>query len=515
MPSQSDFNFQFGKALGIARATPRDEDGPMRILIMGDFSGRGLDSGIEESGQRPVVAVDVDNFEQVFARYAPTLHLPVAHESTEPTVVQFQDLDDFHPDAMYERLDVFQSLRELRQRLLDPSTFEDAAARLRAAAAPGTSDVPRLPKSQDLSPDSESDGQMLSRLLGQTPAASLENRPVAATVSDKLTALIRDIVQPYIVPAAAPDQLQLVQSVDMAISAEMRRVLHDPSFQSLESIWRGVRWLLNELELGADLQLYLLDVTKAELQHDFACAREDGTSAVVYQRIVEQEVGVDGSQPWSLLVGHYSFGPEDEDCQLLAAMGHLASHAGGPMIAAASSSLLGCESIAASPEPTEWKALADEAGARWHALRQSTVAPWLGLAFPRVLLRLPYGQTTDQSERFRFEELSLAQDHENYLWGNPAIACALLIGKSFQERGWSMEPGDDLELGELAAHSYESDGETRLKPCAEVCLPERVANSIMEQGLMTLMSYKNRNAVRLMRFQSLADPVQTLAGPWR
>jgi hypothetical protein len=31
---------------------------------------------------------------------------------------------------------------------------------------------------------------------------------------------------------------------------------------------------------------------------------------------------------------------------------------------------------------------------------------------------------------------------------------------------------------------------------------------------MPLLSHKSRNAVRLARFQSIADPAQALSGPW-
>jgi hypothetical protein len=32
--------------------------------------------------------------------------------------------------------------------------------------------------------------------------------------------------------------------------------------------------------------------------------------------------------------------------------------------------------------------------------------------------------------------------------------------------------------------------------------------------LIPLLSYKNRNAVRVMRFESIADPAAALSGPW-
>ena len=77
-----------------------------------------------------------------------------------------------------------------------------------------------------------------------------------------------------------------------------------------------------------------------------------------------------------------------------------------------------------------------------------------------------------------------------------------------------MSPGDDLELVGLPAHTTREGGESKLQPCAEVLLTERALTAILERGLMPFMSFPDRDAVKLVRFQSLADPAATLAGAW-
>ncbi len=55
-----------------------DSETPFRIAVLGDFSGREnrgvLDARLQ--GRKPVV-VDRDNFDNVMARVAPELHLPL------------------------------------------------------------------------------------------------------------------------------------------------------------------------------------------------------------------------------------------------------------------------------------------------------------------------------------------------------------------------------------------------------------------------------------------------------
>lgn len=91
---------------------------------------------------------------------------------------------------------------------------------------------------------------------------------------------------------------------------------------------------------------------------------------------------------------------------------------------------------------------------------------------PRVLLRLPYGRAADPVEAFDFEELSPERRHEEYLWGNPAFACALLLAQAYAAGGWAMPPGDYLEVADLPAHTYREAGESVLQACAEVYLSE-------------------------------------------
>jgi type VI secretion system protein ImpC len=312
-----------------------------------------------------------------------------------------------------------------------------------------------------------------------------------------LQALMREAVASHIVPDA-PHQALHIAAVDAASGEQMRAIVQDPQFKALEASWRGVQWLASNLETDEQLKLYVLDASRHELAAGLEALRE----------------AVESSGPWSLLVGNYAFGLAGDDVELLAHLGALASQAGGPFLAAAKSELIGCGSIAANPDPRDWTPPGADAAERWNALRKSTEAPWIGLALPRMLLRQPYGKSSDPVESFAFEELAARREHESYLWGNGALACALLIGRAFASRGWDMEPGDELDVEDLPAHTYDDDGEKCLQACAEVSLVDRAAEAILDAGLIPLLSRKNRNAVRVMRFQSIAEPAQALDGPW-
>ena len=135
-------------------------------------------------------------------------------------------------------------------------------------------------------------------------------------------------------------------------------------------------------------------------------------------------------------------------------------------------------------------------------------SPSIGLAAPRFLLRLPYGERLDEIESFPFAELGVDRVHEHYLWGNPALLCAMLVARAIA-RGEDL--GAYLQVDDLPAHSYRAEGEVSLQACAEAYLPDRTAFAMLERGVMPLLSMTHQNAVRLLRFQSVSHPPQELS----
>ena len=508
MPGQYEFS-KFGKALPEAslRSTP---DRAMRILMLGDFSGRsnqGKIGNAESLNSRSILTVDVDNFTAIMSRIAPNLHLQLKDASATKISLAFRQIDDFHPDTLFKQLDLFHGLVQLRERLQNAESFSEAAAELRQR-----NKMPVIEEGKNANALVEDDTVTLERLLGESPLNRVQMPHVKAKTV--VSEYIKNIVAEYIVPDIAPYQDKYLQAVDEAISATMRQLLHHPDFQALEAAWRSLNMLVTSMETGEYLSLHLLDVAKDELFDDLSSAGEDMGASELYSILVEQAVDTFGGEPWSLLVGNYTFSTSAEDVALLAALGVVASHAGGPFLAAADPHVLGCRSLVDIPDAHDWLEMEQDVTQRWQALRHSSVASWLGLALPRLLIRLPYGSDTDRVDGFNFEEMTAAPVHETFLWGNPAFYCALLIARSFTERGWSMQLGDYLQIDELPAYIHKRNGESKLQPCAEVCLSDRTMEKILSLGIMPFISHRSSNIVRLARFQSVAEPLKALAGPW-
>jgi predicted component of type VI protein secretion system len=424
-----EFDFSFGR-------TPqrREESAPMRLLVLGDFSGKpaGERAALES---RPTHRVDIDNFDSVMKRLEPRVTLPAGG------AIRVDHLDDFHPDRLFARADRFKPLRDARQ--TPPAGTDDDVA----------------------------------RLLGK---ASDAQAPPAAPATTGIDAMIREIVAPHIVKDTSAQVQGHLAAVDAAIAAEMRTLLHAPPFQQLEAAWRGVRWLVTNLELDENLQVHLFDVTRDELLADIVAAEGRTAETGLYRALVERW-RVPGGVGWSALVALLDFGPSDADVGLLAALALVAAQADGA-----------------------------KAGG-WPALRRSDAARWIALGAPRVLLRLPYGRGSDPVEAFAFEEFAGPPEHTGFLWGNAALALALLIGRAFTARGWEMEPGDERDIDDLPAYTFVRDGERTLQPCAERLLSDRDIDLFLQCGLVPMASRRDRNTVTAVRFQSVADPPAGLA----
>jgi type VI secretion system protein ImpC len=498
--------FRFGNP-GSGRPRRRPDTPTLVVVILADLGGRaGRPTGDLAAGaERRLVRVDLDDFDEVLGRLEPRLVLRLGGPDAPEMPIAFRSLDDFHPDALYRRLDAFEPLREMRRRLQDRSTFAAAAAEWSRAVGLATEARPAPARA-------EGDEAMRRRLLGVggpegsgvAPAGS-RVPPAAASAQARLEGLLREVVAPHVVPSPDPRLPELLASVDQTTAALLRSILHHPTFQALEATWRSVHGLVTGVETDGSVEMRLLDVTRDQLAAEAAGALE---------RLLGGRGSADEASVWPLFVAGFTFGSSAEDLSLLERLGAIAGRAGGPILAAADPQVVGCRSFGETPDHRDWAAVDGGTAERWRRLREGPSARWIGLAMPRVLLRLPYGTRSDPVSAFDFEELPTGREHEGYLWGNPAFACARLIASAFVENGTDMTPGDHVSLDDVPTAVYDDGGEQTIKPGAETALTDTGAHRILDAGVMPLVASSRESTVRVLRFQSVAHPPRALSGGW-
>ncbi len=213
-------------------------------------------------------------------------------------------------------------------------------------------------------------------------------------------------------------------------------------------------------------------------------------------------------------MGDFTFGPGADDCALLARLGALAAAARAPFIAGGAPALVGCSTLAGAGDPARWEALAPEDARRWQALRRGARAAWIGLVLPRFLARAPYGAKTGgapstpspsrsspSSPTVRAPCPSSSAGPTPPSWRAGAGSAGAATPTTTRWRS---------EIDDLPFFSFRSQGDVEMYPIAEAFWGQRAADAALSRGLMPVLSARDRNVVRLVRLQSIADPPRAL-----
>ncbi|MDM7922073.1 MAG: type VI secretion system contractile sheath large subunit [Pyrinomonadaceae bacterium] len=474
------------------------EEPPFRLLALGDWSG---DAERGPLAGRPLIEIDRDNFDEVIERLGTRLELNIAGGSI---ALEFRSLDDFHPDALFRSVPMFEELRDLRRRLNNESTFNSAAREVRdsfgiSAASEAAAEPTEAPPADNL----------LDAILTQPSGGAAAPKP---GLSPDLGRLVGELVRPHLVSVDGAERSQLVAAVDEAIGGLMRAVIHDRRFQELEAAWRGLHFMVKRTETSTDLKVFILDISKAELLEDLKSAASL-SETTLYKHVVHDAVETPGADPWAAVLGNYAFEPIVDDVAGLIRISKISAGATISFISHMRPDVLGVRSLAEHSDPAEWRFASDDNAVKlWEALRDQSESVYLAMAMPRFLARLPYGKDTDPAETISFEEFTETPAHDQYVWANPAFAVGQLIAESHSAYGWQMGRAFKQDIEGLPVHIYKDGTETVFKPCSEVLLSQIACERMMDHGIMPLVSYKNTDRVKLARFQSIADTA--MKGIW-
>lgn len=512
MSSGIDMSFVVGRANAGGPRTARGSDDIFRVVVVGDLSGRASRRAADPDPPsfRPQ-RVDLDSFDQVFARYAPRLHLAAAaaDAAAGPVRLELGRFEDFEPDHLLTQ-PFFTRLRDLRARLADPASFEQAAAELRCADA-GSAAPAEKPAAAG-----EDDSATLERLLGRPAGgsgAAAPGRPAAAGVDAAVEQLARAAVAPHIVAEASPAQQPLIDALDRTISASMRAVLRDPHWRAVEGAWHAIDRFVHGVENSdGQVRLELVDASAADLLDSLVAAQADPLKMPLATALRSGQ-RERGDAPCAVIAALYPFGGGAAELALLAALGAVAAGQGALLLAGADPALAlidapdGFDGVAAMQPDSA-------AQARWRTLRSSPLAPHVGLVWPRVLTRLPYGPKTQPVTAFAFDELADAPDHEHLPWRVAALDLAALLAGAYGEAGWDLQPQSAVEIGDLPAYIDRSGDEPRLQAVAELYLSERQASAVAAAGVMPLLSDRSQPRARVAVWRGIGTDAGRLAGPW-
>lgn len=319
--------------------------------------------------------------------------------------------------------------------------------------------------------------------------------------------------------AVGEDALKAIDSavarIDQLLSAQLNEVLHHESFQTLESTWRGLKYLVDQTETGEQQKIKVINISKRDLLKDLQNAAEFDQSAM-FKKIYEEEYGTAGGSPFGALVGDYYFDVKHpEDMTILENMAGIAAASHAPFLTAASPESFQMESFEQLADPRDLAKIFDPKldpdMIRWNTFRKEWEdARYVGLCMPHILLRLPYGEKTCKVDLFNFEERVDGKDHSRYLWGNAAWALAARMTDAFSKYGWCVNitgrEGGGTVSG-LPVHTFKTDtGENAYKIPTEIAITDRRDRELDQLGFIPLCHYKDTDYAVFFAAHSAQKP---------
>jgi type VI secretion system protein ImpC len=361
------------------------------------------------------------------------------------------------------------------------------------------------------------------------PAALAEHDDFAALLqrefrpsSDQARDAVESAVRTLAVQALADTQLisddslstieAIIAAIDRKLTEQINRIMHEPSFQALESAWRGLEHLVTNTETDERLKIRVLNISKKELSRTLR--RYKGVAwdqSPLFKKVYEEEYGQIGGQPYGVLIGDYYFDHSPQDVELLAGMGQIAAASHAPFIAAAAPSVMRMDSWQELANPRDLtKIFQTPEYAGWRSLRESEDSRYIALAMPRTLGRLPYGAKTNPIDEFDFEEDVDGSQADKYLWTNAAYAMGVNLTRSFKAYGWlsrirGVESGGLVE--DLPTHAFPTDdGGVDMKCPTEIAISDRREAELSKNGFLPLIHRKNSDVAVFLGAQTLNKP---------
>lgn len=339
--------------------------------------------------------------------------------------------------------------------------------------------------------------QLLHASYDQRLNASLQ---VLSELCDKDSELTMNLDRPLLD--------EWIAKIDDKLSLQLDQILHHPDFQSLESSWRSLYYLVSQIDFTNPIKIDLIDISKEALSQDFS-ESTDVTESGLYQHVYTQEYDTPGGEPISVIIGDYDFSKDANDIDLLKKISNVSAAAHCPFVGCVGTEFFGqetLEQVLQINDLTTYMSGADFL--RWKAFRQQPDARYIGLCFPRFLLRLPYDNYSG-NRNFVYTEATTQTQARDYLWGRANFALAANMAKSFAQYGWMVNirgPESGGKVEDLPLHQFNAGRGLETKIPTEGIISEARELSFSNQGFIPLSYYKNSNFACFFSVNSIQEP---------
>lgn len=304
-----------------------------------------------------------------------------------------------------------------------------------------------------------------------------------------------------------------IAELDALLTEQTNAILHHPAFQRLEASWTGLRYLVDQVDDASQVKVRVMSLSWQELARDIDRAIEFDQSQV-FRKIYSAEFDTAGGEPYGLLVGDYHLHHHPAEVATLAGMAQVAAASFAPFIAGAHPAVFGLDEFTQLERPMNLARTFDQTEyLKWRALREAEDTRFLGLALPRVLMRLPRLRDGSRVDGFDYEEGGELSSRREYVWGNAAYAVAAVVVRAYQETGWlaDIRGVRDGQSGGvvrgLPVHSFATDAPgVAPRSSVEVQIAEAQEKELADLGFIPLCHCHDTELAVFYSNQSLQKP---------
>lgn len=467
-----------------------------QLLVVSDLRGSG------QAAEGTLQRIDKQTFDKVLAGLSPRIALRVEDHLTGgkpqlPLDLTFGSMGDFHPTAILKRVDVLRECLGLCRLLTSVAKGEEGKEEmLEAVRGSGA-------------PDSLK-GEVESWIGGATGAGPSGKPPPnvsggilsavgmpeeeAGGSKDQIAALVEQLGIPRKAVAGAPVRSAAAGALGVLcgrLGAQLDAILHHPTFQALESAWRGLHLLVTRTDFqGPPVAVHVVACDRANLIAALRSSLEQLASS-------HETNGID-----AVLVD-YTFDQTAGDLADLRGMAEAGEQWYCPIVVNGSSALLGIEDDGAYVDlPSSIRSRFDDPDLiEWRTFRKEPAAEYVAVTLPRSVGRLPYGPKTIPVAEIAYQE-SGAVLRIGGIWALGAV-----MMHSVANTGWctafsGMQDGtlDSMPIGPLGNDNAKAHSAT------EVVWTDTQLTDLARAGLVVLSGRRNQNRVSIMAVPTLFEP---------
>lgn len=410
---------------------------PFKILALAPFTNQ------EDPWSEDPLVVDKASMDKAMANLGVTCAVSVPRHlfpdgELEVTCKQFKD---FHPDSLVQNNAFLKNLRDARN-------FVETADK------------------QGLLSD-----QIAARLKEWPNLPPIQIRGTRQTHPKKSSSSVDDILKMVALPEEnrtfSSDTTGVIDQIDALLGQTLGHVFSSEAFRRLESVWQGLKCLLEQGHDNGNTKVEIVPVNLDNLDETL-----DNLTVKLVNDIP------------SLVIADLPFNNTPRNVECLEKIAGFAETLLSPAVCWVTHEFLHLASWDDLNKLSFLPHYLDEASfAKWRNLAGTPSARWLAVTCNRFLTRYPYGPDNKPH---------LVSFHEaGPLWVSPVWAVGALVTQSHVKTGWPTR-FTDWQL--IRLENLPLDTRQANKPIAtEVAIPENRIDQFARSGITPLVGYRNKD----------------------